>query len=76
MKISELQLSVIAPSHGPIYDDPAVIVQPYARWSEGDTERKVLIVYVSMWGSTAGLVRHLVEQLSARGVAGAIAEKI
>jgi flavorubredoxin len=62
-KIKDLDIRIIAPSHGPIYKNPQRILEPYAKWTAGETENKALIVYVSMWGSTAQLVRTIAEIL-------------
>ena len=62
-KIKDLDIKIIAPSHGPIYKNPQRILEPYAKWTAGETENKALIVYVSMWGSTAQMVRTIAETL-------------
>jgi flavorubredoxin len=62
-KIKGLDIKIIAPSHGPIYKNPQRILEPYAKWTAGETENKALIVYVSMWGSTAKMVRTIAETL-------------
>ena len=67
-KIKDLDIKIIAPSHGPIYKNPQRILEPYAKWTAGDTENKALIVYVSMWGSTAQMVRTIAETLLKEGV--------
>lgn len=67
-KLEKLDIRLIAPSHGPIYDDPEVIMKPYRKWTSGETDRKVLIAYVSMWGSTADMARYLADRLLAHGV--------
>jgi flavorubredoxin len=67
-KIKDLDIRIIAPSHGPIYKNPQRIIEPYAKWTAGETENKALIVYVSMWGSTALMVRTIAETLLDKGV--------
>ncbi len=68
-KVRKLNPAVIAPSHGPIHDDPARILSAYERWANGAPANLVLIPYTSMHGSTGKMVGHLVEALAARGVA-------
>ncbi len=67
-KIKELDLSLIAPSHGPIYENPSFIVDAYCDWVTGELKNKVVLPYVSMHGSTARLVERLTGALSERGV--------
>ncbi|MEM5775767.1 MAG: FprA family A-type flavoprotein, partial [Anaerolineaceae bacterium] len=67
-KINELELLLIAPSHGPMYENPAYILDAYREWVTGAPKNKVVLPYVSMHGSTAKLVEHLVGALSEKGV--------
>ncbi len=67
-KIKDLDIRIIAPSHGPIYKNPQRILEPYAKWTAGETDNKALIVFVSMWGSTARMVRTIAETLLKEGI--------
>jgi flavorubredoxin len=67
-KIKDLDIAIIAPSHGPIYKTPQRILEPYTKWTAGKTDNKALIVYVSMWGSTKLMVRTIAETLLKEGV--------
>ncbi len=67
-KIKDLNIEIIAPSHGPIYKNPQRVLEPYAKWTAGETEYKALIVYVSMWGSTKMMIRTIAETLMKEGV--------
>jgi flavorubredoxin len=67
-KIKDLNIKIIAPSHGPIYTNPNRIIGPYVKWTAGDTENKALLIYVSMWGSTRDMVRTIAEILLKEGV--------
>lgn len=67
-KISALPFQIIAPSHGPLYDRPEFIVQAYKEWVDDKPQNLVVIPYVSMHGSTAKMVRHLVSALMEKGV--------
>ncbi len=50
---SALDIKIIAPSHGIIWRKGVeAIVKRYVRWSGNVTEKKALIIYDSMWGST------------------------
>lgn len=73
-KVEEVQklglaLSTIAPSHGVIWrQDPMQIVQQYVRWSSGEARARVVVVYETMWGSTAQMAHAIVEGIAATGV--------
>jgi flavorubredoxin len=67
-KIKDLEIKIIAPSHGPIYKNPQRILEPYAKWTAGETENKALVVFVSMWGSTAGMVNTIAQTLLQEGI--------
>ena len=67
-RIENLEIELIAPSHGPIYRNPDRIVEAYRKWTAGETEEKAIVVYVSMWGSTETMIRAMVETLMAEGI--------
>jgi len=68
-KIKDLEIRLIAPSHGPIHRDPQSIIQAYRDWTDDKPHNSVVIPWVSMHGSTALLVERLVNSLSERGIA-------
>ena len=49
-KISDLDIRVIAPSHGPLYRPPDPILKAYAAWISDEVKNEVVIPYVSMHG--------------------------
>ena len=67
-KISELEIRVIAPSHGPLYRPPDPILKAYAEWISDEVKNEVVIPYVSMHGSTEKMVMHLTGALIDRGI--------
>jgi flavorubredoxin len=67
-KLAELDFDMIAPSHGPVYDKPAFILDAYRDWVAPTMKNEVVLPYVSMHGSTAQMVRHLVDALAREGV--------
>ncbi len=67
-KVLELDAKVIAPSHGPIYDNPSFILNAYREWVADEVKNEVVVAYVSMHGSTAEIIRYLVDALVERGV--------
>ena len=67
-KIKDLDISVIAPSHGPLYDNPEFIINAYREWISDDVKDDVVLAYVSMHGSTKAMVDYLIDALMQRGV--------
>jgi flavorubredoxin len=67
-KLDKLEIEMIAPSHGPVYDKPEFIMDAYKDWASDKVKNEVVIAYVSMHGSTCKMVSHLVEALIERGI--------
>ncbi|OQA03030.1 MAG: Nitric oxide reductase [Planctomycetes bacterium ADurb.Bin401] len=68
-KLKDLDIEIIAPSHGPLYDEPRTIINAYKKWiDEKDVANKVIVAYVSMHGSTRKMVDRLVNSLMERGI--------
>lgn len=67
-KIKELDIKIIAPSHGPLHNEPGFIIDAYKKWISDDVENKVIVAYVSMHGSTKKMVEHLVNTLIEKGI--------
>jgi flavorubredoxin len=67
-KLVDYEFDYIAPSHGPIYDNPDFILTAYRDWVSAPPVNKVVLPYVSMHGSTSVMVTYLVEALVERGV--------
>jgi len=67
-KLSTLDIDMIAPSHGPVYDRPEFIVDSYKDWVSEDVKNEVVIPFISMHQSTRLLVDHLAEALIERGI--------
>jgi flavorubredoxin len=64
-----IPIDMIAPSHGLIWrKDPSRIIQAYVDWSQGKTQRKILIVYDTMWGSTESMAKAILNGLIEEGV--------
>ncbi|MFA5141041.1 MAG: FprA family A-type flavoprotein [Elusimicrobiota bacterium] len=68
-RLAELDIRVIAPSHGPAYDDPSRILDAYKDWTAGPPKNLAVVAYISMHDSTRLMADHLVEALTGRGVA-------
>jgi flavorubredoxin len=67
-KISPLNIEIIAPSHGPVYLRPEVIIEAYKLWTSDDVLNEVVIPYVSMHNSTQKMVDYLINALAKRGI--------
>lgn len=67
-KLSDLEIDIIAPSHGPAYNRPEFIIDAYKDWVCDAVKNEVVLPYVSMHGSTAAMVSHFVEALIERGI--------
>ncbi len=63
-KVKTLDIKMICPSHGPIYDDPSFILDAYTAWLYDKPFNKVMILYVSMHGSIEKMVEYLTRSLS------------
>jgi len=67
-KLSELEIKMIATSHGPIYREVVTVMNEYNKWIAGERINKAVITYVSMWGDTAGMAKNLADELTTQGV--------
>lgn len=67
-KVSALDIAVIAPSHGPLYDKPSIVMDAWKEWNNGALKNLAVVAYVSMHGSTRRMADRLTESLIARGV--------
>ena len=67
-KIKDLEIRLIAPSHGPVHRDPGSIIGAYRDWTDDKPRNSVVIPWVTMHGSTEIMVERLIAGLVARGV--------
>jgi flavorubredoxin len=68
-KLEGLDIAMIAPSHGPVYPKPELILETYRQWvDEDNVSNTVLIAYVSMHDSTRKMAEYLVEAMIERGI--------
>ncbi len=66
--LAELDIEMIAPSHGPVHNKPAFIIDAYRDWASDVVKNEVVVAYVSMHGSTGKMVSHFVDALIERGI--------
>jgi len=67
-KLEKLEIDMIAPSHGPVYDKPELIFNAYKDWVSDDVKNEVLLPFVSMHKSTRAMVDRCIEALIERGI--------
>ncbi len=67
-KVQRYDISLIAPSHGPMYDRPEFILEAYRDWVLGAPKNIVVLPYISMHGTTRVMVDYLVDALVEKGV--------
>ncbi|MBC7265723.1 MAG: FprA family A-type flavoprotein [Coriobacteriia bacterium] len=68
------EIEVIAPSHGVAWRgaDITAAIERYRRWTAGEKRDKAVVVYGTMWGSTAELAARVVDGLAQAGVEAAM----
>jgi flavorubredoxin len=63
-----IPIDMIGPSHGLIWrKDPSRIIQAYVEWSQGNGNKKILIIYDTMWGSTETMAKAILKGLIEEG---------
>lgn len=67
-RISDLDIDIIAPSHGPIYARPDFILNNYREWASDEVKNQVVLPFVSMHGSTKAMTDYFADALIARGI--------
>lgn len=64
-----IPIKMVAPSHGIIWrKDPGKIINSYLGWTKSETRLKVVIIYETMWNSTAIMARHIADGLTDSGI--------
>lgn len=67
--LSGLEIDMIGPSHGIVWRAfIPKIMEEYEKWSADETEKKAVIVYDTMWGSTGLIAEKLEEGLKEAGI--------
>ena len=67
-KIKNLDIDIIAPSHGPLHKGKDFITSCYSKWASDDVQNEVLLVYVSMHGSTSAIAEYFIDALDKRNI--------
>ena len=66
--LNGIDIAMIAPSPGPVYKNPNLILEQYRIWVVGETRAKAIVAYVTMWNSTEKMVKIMVDALSSYGI--------
>ncbi|KYH34034.1 nitric oxide reductase [Clostridium tepidiprofundi DSM 19306] len=67
-QIKNYAIDIIAPSHGIIWRSHVnKIIQEYVKWSSNTTDKKAVIVYDTMWGSTKKIAYSIANSLKSAG---------
>ena len=69
-KLSGLEITTLCPLHGPVWRRQAgEVIALYDKWSKGEADDAVMIVYASMYNNTAHMADYIASCLKRRGVA-------
>ena len=72
--VEEINPEIIAPSHGPVYKEPEFIIDLYKKWTSDETEKKVVIPYVSMYNSSYEMAERLAGRVQKAGIKTVLAD--
>jgi flavorubredoxin len=68
-KLEELEIALIAPSHGLIWRSHIPwIMEKYQKWSSYTTDKGVVIIFGSMYGNTEKMADAIARQLALKGI--------
>lgn len=76
-KIKDLQIDIVAPSHGPIHvDDIKMYFDLYRQWAEVHEikEKNIQIFYVSAYGNTQAMGEYLAEKINDKSIKAEVHE--
>ncbi len=61
-----IKIDMIAPSHGIIWKNPDRIIEAYSKWASFEADDKLVIVYDTIYESTAKLAREIADGASSQ----------
>ncbi len=67
-KIKDLEIEIIAPSHGPLHESKDFIIGCYNDWASEEVKNVAVVPYISMHGSTDKIAQYFVNSLIEKGV--------
>ena len=66
---SGLEIKMICPDHGVIWrDNPGKIIAAYDKWSRQELSKKAVVMFDTMWSSTAKMAREVAKGIESLGV--------
>ena len=68
-KIAGMDISIIAPTHGPVYKDVKTILENYRVWCSGETLEKAIVAYTTIWGGSETMAKMIAEVMKSEGIA-------
>jgi flavorubredoxin len=66
--LKTFDIQMIAPSHGPIHDNPAMVFDLYRDWTSSQVKNEVVLLYISMHGSTENIAHYFADCLMQKNV--------
>lgn len=76
-KIKDLELDMVAPSHGPVHiDDVQMYVNLYRKWAKVEEikEKNIQIFYISAYRNTEAMGKYLADKVNAAGIKAEVHE--
>lgn len=71
--VSGLDIDMVAPSHGIIWRKHIKdIIELYGKWSGNETEKKAVIIYDTMWGSTEKIAHAILDAFENKGISATL----
>ncbi len=68
-KLSGLEINTICATHGPIWKEEIDwVISLYDKWSKGETDEGVVIVYGTMYGNTGQMAETIARTLAEEGI--------
>lgn len=67
-RLSNFQIDIIAPSHGPVYNRPEFILNAYKDWTSDNVKNEVVFPYVSMHGSVEKMAEYFIDAVMERNI--------
>ncbi len=67
-KVELLHPRMIAPAHGPLYKNPSFVIDLYKKWSSDEKKKQVILMGVSMYGSTQKMIDYVVLKIQEKGI--------
>ncbi len=67
-KIANYEIDIIAPSHGPVYQNSEFILNAYKDWISDNVKNEVVLPFISMHNSTKKMVDYFISELIKRNI--------